>query len=96
MHAVVNHLDLKEPLPPETFVSADRLAQDLLDAGGLGCHIVRVNDLHLILVLFFENAEEADRMARDVGGPWMREHVTPHLVGGTRRSLGEIVVSRAP
>jgi hypothetical protein len=96
MHVVVNHLELKEPLPPETFASADALAQALVDAGGLGCHIVRVNDLHLILVLFFESAEEADRMARDIGGPWMREHVTPYLVGGTQRHLGEVVVSRAP
>jgi hypothetical protein len=94
VHVVVNHLELAEPLPEETFASADTLAQELLDAGGLAFHLVRVDDLHLILVLFFASADDAQRIARDVGGPWMREHVAPHLAGGTRRSLGEVVVSR--
>ena len=95
MHAVVNHLELKEPVPEETFASSDAVAQALLDAGGLALHLVRVDETHLILVLFFASAEDAERIARDVGGPWMREHVVPHLAGGTRRSLGEVVVSRA-
>jgi hypothetical protein len=94
VHVVVNHLELKEPLPATTFASADALAGELLDAGGLAFHLVRVDDLHLILVLFFASAEDADRIARDVGGPWMREHVSPYLAGGTQRSLGEVVVSR--
>lgn len=38
-------------------------------------------------------AGDADRMAREVGGPWMREHVRPLLVGDTERSLGEVIAS---
>jgi hypothetical protein len=54
---------------------------------------VRVDETHLILVLFFATAEDADRIARDVGDPWVREHVVPYLVGDTDRSLGEAIVS---
>jgi hypothetical protein len=94
VHVVVNHLHLKEPLPPESLASTETVADELLAAGGLACHVVRVDELHLVLVLFFESAEDAERVARDVGGPWMREHVVPHLADGTQRSLGEAIVSR--
>ena len=94
MHAVVNHLELKEPLPAASLETVDGVLQALVDAGGLAAHVVRVDDLHLILVLFFASAEDADRIAREVGGPWMREHVVPHLAAGTKRSLGEVLASR--
>lgn len=93
MHVVVNHLRLREPLPPESLAAAERAGRELLDAGGLAFHLVRVDDTHLILVLFFPTAEDADRVARDVGGPLMREHVVPYLADGTDRSLGEVIVS---
>jgi hypothetical protein len=32
-----------------------------------------VDDTHLILLLGFRSAEDADRIAREIGGPWMRE-----------------------
>jgi hypothetical protein len=93
VHVVVNHLRLREPLPPESLESAENTGRALIDAGGLAFHLVRVDETHLILVLFFETAEDADRVARDVGGPWMREHVVPYLAEGTDRSLGEVIVS---
>jgi hypothetical protein len=94
MHAVVNHLRLKEPLPRESVDSFDGAAQAVLDAGGLACHLVRVDETHLILVLFFASAADAERVARDVGGPWVREHVAPYLAAGTERYVGEALVSR--
>jgi len=56
-------------------------------------HIVRVDDRHLILLLLFAEAEDANRIAREVGGPWMREHIVPLLAGDTERSVGEVVAS---
>ena len=32
-------------------------------------------------------------MAREVGGPWMREHIRPLLAGDTARSVGEVIAS---
>jgi hypothetical protein len=93
VHAVVNHLRLREPLPPESLASAEQLGLKLLDAGGLAYHVVCVDDTHLILVLFFASADDANRVARDVGGPWMNEHVVPLLASPTERSLGEVIVS---
>lgn len=93
MHIVVNHLHLSEPVP-ETILEATREAVQLVvDAGGLAAHVVKVDDTHLILVLQFASAEDADRIARKVGGPWMREHIVPLLADGTERSVGEVVAS---
>jgi hypothetical protein len=39
---------------------------------------------------------ETFRVARDVGGPFMTEHVVPLLSGDTDRSVGEVILeSRA-
>jgi len=52
-----------------------------------------VDDTHLILILDFASAGEADRIASEVGGPWMREHVIPLLARGPERSVGEVLGS---
>ena len=70
--------------------------QLVVDAGGLGAQVTKVDDRHLILILEFRTAEDADRIAREVGGPWMREHIVPQLAGGTERSLGEVIASARP
>jgi hypothetical protein len=65
----------------------------IIAAGGLAARTVRADDTHLILLLDFASPEDADRIAREIGGPWMREHVAPLLAGDTERSFGEVIAS---
>ena len=58
-----------------------------------GARVAKVDERHLILVLEFRTAEDADRIAREVGGPWMRENIRPLLAGETERSVGEVIAS---
>lgn len=103
MHVVVNHLHLREPAPEATLKATRDAIRLVVDAGGLGGRVVKVDETHLILILDFSTAEEADRIAREVGGPWMREHIGPwmreHIVpllaGDTERSVGEVVAAAA-
>jgi hypothetical protein len=44
-------------------------------------------------VLTFASREDADRVVREVGGPWMREHIVPLLGLDTDRSVGEVIAS---
>jgi hypothetical protein len=44
-------------------------------------------------MLEFASAEDANRIARDVGGPWMRENIKPLLDGDTERSVGGVIAS---
>ena len=93
MHVVVNHLRLREPLPEGTLEATREAMRLVVDAGGLSARVAQVDETHLILMLEFATAEDADRIAREVGGPWMREHVRPLLAGDTERSVGEVIAS---
>ena len=62
-------------------------------AGALAARVAKVDERHLILILEFAMAGDADRMAKEVGGPWMREYIRPLLVGDTERSVGDVIAS---
>jgi hypothetical protein len=69
-------------------------AQELPPAGATAARVVRVDDTHLVLILEFASAQDADRVATDVGGPWMRERILPLLARGPERSVGEVIARR--
>ena len=54
------------------------------------------DDTHLVLILEFASVADADRIAQEVGGPWMREHILALLARGPERSVGEVVASATP
>lgn len=93
MHVVVNHLHLRDPLPPGIVEKADEAVRGVVDAGGRAAHVAKVDERHLVLILMFDGPEAAARVARDVGGPWMRENIVPLLARDTERSVGEIIAS---
>ena len=93
MHVVVNHLHLREPLTDATVRAARDGVQRVVDAGALAAQVAKIDDLHLVLILSFAGADDAERVARDVGGPWMRENIVPLLAGETDRSVGEVIAS---
>jgi hypothetical protein len=69
--------------------------QLVVDAGALAARVATVDETHLILILIleFSTAEDADRIAREVGGPSLRENITPLLADGTERSVAEVIAS---
>lgn len=93
MHVVVNHLRLRDRLPPSTLEKLQEVVESVVAAGGLAARVVKVDERHLVLVLQFASEQDADRVAREVGGPWMREHIVPLLAGGTERSIGEVIAA---
>jgi hypothetical protein len=93
LHVVINHLRLREPVPDATVEAARKGMQLVVDAGALAARVGKVDETHLILILEFSTAEDADRIAREVGGPWMRENIRPLLAGDTERSVAEVIAS---
>jgi hypothetical protein len=93
MHVVVNHLHFRDPVSDATVRSAQEALLQVVDAGGLAARVIKVEDTHLILLLEFSSPDDADRVAREVGGPWMRENIVPLLAGGTERNVGEVIAS---
>jgi precorrin isomerase len=93
MHVVVNHLRLRDAATDTTLNAMTDGVRIVVDAGAVAARVVEVDERHLILILEFQTAEDADRIAREVGGPWMREHVRPLLAGETDRSVGEVIAA---
>ncbi len=92
MFAVINHLHFENPVTEETLAAFRVAGQAVVDAGGLSEQVVKVDERHLVLLLIFDNGEDAARVAREVGGPFMTEHVVPLLAGDTDRSVGEVIL----
>lgn len=80
-------------MPPEIVEKAQRDVRSVVEAGGRAAQVAKVDDRHFVLILVFDGPEDAARIARDVGRPWMRENIVPLLAGDTERSVGEIIAS---
>ena len=93
MHVVVNHLHLRERLGEVTLQATREVVQQVVAAGALAARVLEVDETHLILVLEFASAEDSDRVSREIGGPWMREHIRPLLERDTERSVGKVIAS---
>ena len=91
MYVVINHLTLRDALTEATVEATRDGMQMVVDAGALAARVVKVDETHLILE--FPTTEDAGRVAREVGGPWMNEHIRPLLAGDTARSVGEVIAS---
>jgi hypothetical protein len=93
MHVVINHLRLRDPVTDATVEAAREGMRTVVEAGALAARIAKVDETHLILILEFPTAEDAGRVAREVGAPWMNEHIRPLLAGDTERSAGEVIAA---
>ena len=69
LHVVINHLRLREPVPDATVEAARAGMRLVVEAGALAARLAKVDERHLILILEFATAEDAERIAREVGGP---------------------------
>ena len=93
MQVVVNHLHFRDPVADTTVEAARDGVRQVVDAGALAARVIKVEDKHLVLLLEFASRDDADRVARDTGGPWMRGYIVPLLARGTERSVGEVIAS---
>ena len=67
MHVVVNHLHFREPVSNATLEALQSAVLQVVDAGGVAARVALVDDRHLVLLLDFRSAEDAERVAREVG-----------------------------
>jgi hypothetical protein len=93
VHVVINHLRLRDPVAAATVEASQEAVRLVVAAGALAARVAKVDERHLVLILEFSTAEDADRIAREVGGPWMRANIVPLLAGDTERSVGEVIAS---
>lgn len=93
MTVVVNHLHFRDPLTDDVVQTCRDVVSRIVGGGATRAQVVSVDETHLILVLEFASAADAERVAQEVGGPWMRRQILPLLARGPERSVGEIIAS---
>lgn len=94
MHAVVNTLTFAEDVDPSTFATADEvIGQMQAVAGFIALHVVQTGPRQVTLVILGDSAETLDRLATEVGSPWMMANIVPLLAGPPDRKVGPVLAS---
>lgn len=95
MHAVVNRIQLGEPLTDEDLAAARRdLATAAPAIQGLAAlHILRTDDGDLLVLVLGDDEDALERTRTKLGNTWMREHVIPHAAGAPERTVAEALIT---
>ena len=95
MAAVVNHLHFREPVDAALFERAERELGPAMRAvdGFRGLEVVQTGEREVVLVILGDTVETLDRLATEVGSPWMVEHVVPLLAGPPERHIGPTIAT---
>lgn len=92
MHAVVNRLSFAGPVDPDAFGSLDEVVEAMRAVDGfVACHVIQTGSDEVTLVIIADSSETLDRIATDIGSPWMRENIVPLLVGPPNRQVGPVL-----
>ena len=95
MVVVVNVLQFKEPVDRALFERAEvdlGTAMRSVDGFG-GFQVVHTGELEVVLLIFGDTVETLDRIASEVGSPWMVANVVPLLAAPPARHIGPVIAS---
>jgi hypothetical protein len=56
-------------------------------------HVVQVADDHAILIIIGDTPEALNKVATEVGSPWMSANILPLLAAQPERHIGSFLVS---
>jgi hypothetical protein len=94
MHAVVNQFRFAADVDPATFASMDELLPQMRAISGFaGVQVIQTAAREFMLINLADSPETLDRVATEVGSPWMREHVVSLLAGPPNRLVGPVLAS---
>ena len=95
MVVVVNVLRFKEPVDRALFERAEVELGDAMRSieGFGGFQVVHTGESEVILLIFGDAVETLDRIASDVGSPWLIANVVPLLAAPPERHIGPVIAS---
>ena len=98
MAAVINLLRFKEPVDPGLFAQAARDLTPQMRAieGFQDFYAIQTSDTEVALLIFGDDVDTLNRVATEVGSPWMAAHVVPLLAAPPDRLIGPTVASSRP
>ena len=94
MHAVVNHLHFTAPVDSDIFAAMQtHLAPYMRTFEGFkGFTVIQVAEDHIVLIITGTGPDVLDRIATEVGSPWMKANIVPLLSRPPERVIGPVVV----
>ena len=95
MAAVVNILRFKDPVDPSLFTTAtSELVPRMREIEGFqALHVLQTAETEVVLLILGDTVEVLDRVATEVGSPWMVANVVPLLVAPPERHIGPLIAS---
>ena len=94
MYAVVNRLTFAEPVDPELFSGIAELVPAFEAIEGFdSAQVIHTGEREVVLLILARDEATLDRLATEVGSPWMVEHVVPLLAGPPERKVGRVIAS---
>jgi hypothetical protein len=95
MYSVVNRLRLKDPIPADVWGKpAEGVIARMREVEGFhSLQVVGISSDEVVLIITADTAERLDQIATDIGSPWMREYVVPHLAEPPDRQLGAVLMA---
>jgi hypothetical protein len=95
---VVNHLHFREAPDPDLFARAEKevVPQARSIEGFRGLQVVQVAPDHFVLIITGDDIAVLDRVATEVGSPWMSAHVVSLLATPPDRHVGPVVATSDP
>ncbi|HET7666125.1 MAG TPA: hypothetical protein VFK56_08660 [Mycobacterium sp.] len=98
MAGVVNRLRFKETVDPDLFAKAERdLIPEMRAIEGFwDFYVIQTSDTEVVLVILGDDVDVLDRVATEVGSPWMTANVVPLLAGPPDREIGPTIASSHP
>jgi len=97
MAAVINVLTFAEPVDPAIFatVGAELVPRMRAIDGFEGLQVVHTGEREVTLGILADEVGTLDRIATEVGSPWMVANVVPLLAGPPDRRIGPTLASGA-
>jgi len=90
----VNHLRFSDDVDPTLFAAMEDLIPQMAAIDGLvRVQVVQTSPTEVTLLIFAVDAETLDRIATEVGSPWMLANVVPLLAAPPDRRVGAVLVS---
>ena len=94
MHAVVNRLTFADPVDPGLFSGIAELTPAFEAVDGFdSAHVIHTGEREVVLLILARDEATLDRLATEVGSPWMVEHVVPLLAAPPQRAVGAVIGS---
>ena len=92
---MVNLLTFKEPLDRALFEAAEcELVPRMQEIEGFeALYVVQTSETEVVLVILGDTVETLDRLATEIGSPWMMTNVVPLLAEPPQRHVGPVIAS---